>query len=733
MGLDARPNSSILCTVNQGSARIIEHHQVDIVTDGPCLTGTLEQLALGIAAKPMAPEALSRVRKDALTLLGKIVSTFDAQVARGEVGANGTGLASLEAPTSGRCPTGLLYGRVQSGKTVAMITFCAAALDNGFRVIVVLTSDFVKLVEQTADRFGALEGPLIKNCLLSENWTDDRDHVRKHISKHGVIFVCTKNQQRLSALVGFLSEIGASDYPGLVLDDEADQATLDTTVQARSSGRKNAPTQASVIHRRTVLDDDGLSIRQTLRHHAFVQVTATPYALLLQNVENELRPTFTHLIEPGQGYTGGEAFFDVDHVEKQIPPLVFVADDESSLIETGTDPFPPIGLKKAIAFFLVAAGAQNVSDVRSRHLGQNFLCHTSQKTNEHAKVATLIRNYVNQISDDLAGAGNDTETMMRLRWGYEELQKTKTNPPPFEDVLAQIKRRLHRRDVPVVNSANSPVDFGRELNFIVGGNILGRGLTIENLLVTYYLRRAKTSQMDTVLQHARMYGYRETLMPYTRVFLPEALAARFHFIHNAEQNLRKQLALGDAGRVTVETMASLRATRLNVLDTSNLAAYEPGGHIYPGAASFEARDLERFTNLENKVRLISGGTIKEAEYLPIETPQLVELVRVFPYDEELANMWEPEMLIKLLERLGQRRNNQAFLYCRHMSRRRSTLATGALSGDELKAARAKTGPVFFAFRDDGRGISDKTRGRCYWYPSLVLPSDMPTQVFNTSL
>ncbi len=67
---------------------------------------------------------------------------------------NGSGLASAAPPIAPRPPTGLLYGRVQSGKTVAMITFCAAAIDNGFRVIVVLTSDFVKLVEQTADRFG---------------------------------------------------------------------------------------------------------------------------------------------------------------------------------------------------------------------------------------------------------------------------------------------------------------------------------------------------------------------------------------------------------------------------------------------------------------------------------------------------------------------------------------------------------------------------------------------------
>jgi hypothetical protein len=123
---------------------------------------------------------------------------------------------------------------------------------------------------------------------------------------------------------------------------------------------------------------------------------------------------------------------------------------------------------------------------------------------------------------------------------------------------------------------------------------LGRGLTIDNLLVTYYLRRAKVSQMDTVLQHARMFGYRRALMPYTRVFLPDSLGARFHFIHVAERNLRRQLAeIGGQGKILVETMSALRATRLNVLDTQNLAAYEAGEQIYPGAASFERRDLKR--------------------------------------------------------------------------------------------------------------------------------------------
>jgi hypothetical protein len=717
--------------MNDGTARITNKRTVEMVTDGPCLAGTLEQLVNGVGAKPMPREQLGKVRSDALGLLGKVLETYGTNVAPGEVGAGGTCKASDEPPISGRAPTGLLYGRVQSGKTVAMITFSAAAIDNGFRVIVVLTSDFVKLVEQTADRFAALEGPLIKSALQSENWNDDREHVTKHIGRHGVVFICTKNQQRLTSLVEFLNVIGAANYPALVLDDEADQATLDTTVQARTSGRKNAPSQPSAIHRKTVQDDEGMSIRQTLRHHVFVQVTATPYALLLQNVENDLRPTFAHLLEPGKGYTGGEAFFDVDHVENGLPPMVAVDDEESSRIEEQTDGDPPLGLQRALAFFLIAAGAQNVLDLASRSVAQNFLCHTSQKTNEHAKVAMLIRNYLNKLSDDLDSNNVSAETMMRLQWAYDELGRTMESPPAFVDILERIRKRLPRRDVPIVNSANSSVDFGRQWNFIVGGNILGRGLTIDNLLVTYYLRRAKVSQMDTVLQHARMFGYREQLMPFTRVFLPDTLAARFHFIHNAEQSLRRQLANG-MQRVTVETMSALRATRLNVLDTRNLSAYEPGGHIYPGAAALSRKDLQRSPSIEASVKRLMGGTLRDNDFVSTDLSSLIGLMLEMPFNEELANTWDPPRLANVLERMKSRYRNRGFIYYRQMKRKKNTLATGALSGEELSEARDKGAPVLCVFRDDGRALTHKIPGHEYWYPSLVLPMDMPTQVFNTT-
>src|SRR5205807_4158340 len=145
----------------------------------------------------------------------------------------------------------------------------------------------------------------------------------------------------------------------------------------------------------------------------------------------------------------------------------------------------PPGLRQSIGFFLVSAGAQLIKDPAVQVQGQNFLCHSSHKKIDHARVADLIRDYLSRVGEELKKPQPTGDVGLKLTWAYEELKKTLPDAPPFPEICASIRRRLPRREIPIVNSANSPAEFGRELNFIVGGNILGRGLTIENLLVTY--------------------------------------------------------------------------------------------------------------------------------------------------------------------------------------------------------------------------------------------------------
>jgi hypothetical protein len=706
-----------------------------MLTDGACLRGTLENLGLGQGAKPLNETSLVKARSDSLSLLEDVLKAYDDEVASGEIGATGTARANTTPPKAGRCPTGLLYGRVQSGKTVAMIAFTAAALDNGFRVVIVMTSDYVKLVEQTAKRFGALHGPLVKDSTRVDSWQRDAAHIKEQIADHGLVVICAKNQAHLATLVQLLQDVGAAGFPALVLDDEADQATLDTTTAARSAQKPSAPTHASAIHRKTVKNDApwevGESVRERLPHHVFVQVTATPYALLLQRSDNVLRPSFARLLEPAQGYTGGEAFFSDDHLAKGgIAPLVFVDEEDSAALQDEYITEAPTGLQQALAFFLVSAGAQLVRDPPIRLQGQNFLCHSSVKKIDHARVANLIRDYLGKVGEELKKPAPTGDIGTKLAWAHLELKKTLPDAPLFDEICEAIRRRLPRREIPIVNSANSPAEFGREMNFIVGGNILGRGLTIENLLVTYYVRRAKgESQMDTVLQHARMFGYRAGLMPYTRVFLPEDLAFRFHGIHVAEQRLRQQLATTRAdARIVVETVPGFRATRPNVLDTGTISAYGPAEQVYPFAPALDRASLAKSPKIEAALKKAMGGSLTPHKFVDVPLETLVELMRIVPYPENDAGSWDPEMLGKILLRLKDRYRGRGVIYYRQMKRETARLTTAAASGSETKLAKQQGVPAFFLFRDTGKYLGVEE----FWYPTLLLPEDMSVQVFNVS-
>ena len=273
---------------------------------GRCLTDTLERLESGHRGKPMPHASLEGIVEQARDLLGDIVLAYAAKVARGEVGAGGTAPVRVRHElTMASARQGLMYGLIQSGKTAAMIVTAAMAIDNGFRVIIVLTSNNVNLVKQTAGRFEALEGPLVYSSNTSAGdeyeWEADRGNIERHIGSHGVVFVCAKQSDHQRALITFLREVGAADFPTIIFDDEADQATPDTTMARRSAGQPNAPLHGSTTYRLTVENDAiaeaGESIREVLRHNVFVQVTATPYGLLLQGFGSPLRPEFYRLIK----------------------------------------------------------------------------------------------------------------------------------------------------------------------------------------------------------------------------------------------------------------------------------------------------------------------------------------------------------------------------------------------------------------------------------------------------
>src|SRR5690606_39022738 len=96
----------------------------------------------------------------------------------------------------------------------------------------------------------------------------------------------------------------------------------------------------------------------------------------------------------------------------------------------------------------------------------------------------------------------------RFEKQYEELLKTATDAPSLDDLLQVAARHMPQREVFIVNgkTTDDSILYAPHFNFLIGGNSIGRGLAIKNLLVTHYVREPKVANMDTMYQHARMFG-----------------------------------------------------------------------------------------------------------------------------------------------------------------------------------------------------------------------------------
>lgn len=707
--------------------------------EGPCVTETIRDLETGRRGTPLPRPALERIRTQANQIVGDIVSAYSVRVAPDEIGVGGSGQAANVTPVAGECPTGLLYGRVQSGKTAAMVVTTALAIDNGFRVVVVLTANNLELVQQTVNRFQVLSGPLVFSSLEgaagSYGWERDRANIERWIGSRGVIFVCAKEDEHLQALIRFLQAIDASRFPALILDDEADQATPDTTMARRSRGNivPAASTTFRLVANNDAAGEEGFSLRETLSHNVFLQVTATPYGLLLQNLDSALRPEFTYLLQPGEGYTGGETFF-ANPPDPRTNPLCYVDEAESQVIRGNTDRVPE-GLAQSVLFFLLSASAHSRLRGAPPRDGYKHLCHTSASRAEHERLAGMVRRFTTDLAHELDVDFARAMGRVDVQAAYSELLRTVGQAPPVEDLLRDVSRHLPNRRVLVINAQGDRLAFGPYFAFVAGGNILSRGLTIDDLLVTYYFRQPRVTQMDTMHQHARMYGYRSELMPFTRVFLPQSLARRFQHIHESEQALRDLLDEEGTGRaLPVQTAGNLRPTRANILDVGAIAAYRPGQQVYPVEPVHEPNALgDSVAWIDRETRRLFGGQPRQNEFLPISIEEMQRVIERVPVQPDGGD-WDTDGLRQVLVTLSPRYGSRAMLYVRPMVRSETILSQGAISGAEQAEARRLGCPVLFLFKDGEprRAGTPNPWSAPFWYPTVSFPRDMPAMVFNRS-
>lgn len=655
--------------------------KITIVRDGPHASEIVKVLATEIKSQ----ESLtSIVERAALIVESSVHPTASPAVRRGPEHEN----------------DGLLYGLIQSGKTSIITVAVAMAADNGFHCAVILTSDIDVLYEQTLERVRrALPG---LNVLGKNDWRDAQRFERQ-LRTLPFVIVCSKNGRKLGALLDAFRAARARALSAIIIDDEADQASLNTFT---SKGGSQVSRINEVI----------TNFRTFFGVNTYLQVTATPQALFLQRPDGFYRPSFTVLSEPGPGYIGGEAFFGPDS-----KLLRYVDLDEVEHLRASHQPSPtgtvPPGLRRAILSFLVAATVQKIERPTENYA---FLCHVSVNTADHKYIVNLLDSFKEETMRVFASPSSQryVKLLRSLKGEYEDLCVTQLRLPPFEEVVDKVKFYLHGANIKLVNAlSNEEIKLDSVYNMFVGGNKLGRGVTIRNLVTSYYGRNPKRPNSDTVLQHARMYGYRENEIGVTRLFLPEKLAEHFRVIHQMENALRELVSKYPKGMFEgIYISSPLRATRANVLDPNSIGMYVAGGSYNP-AYPLRLESARRNTEwLDNKL----VGFDESAPGRQTSIDFLIELLpKCVPDPSYDVELWDQKTLTAALEKLKSLRGDKAYIVVRKgrdlREPRRET--QGILSGGEESLA-PKDAPTLFMYRQ--KAVPGK-KEIAVWWPQLRFP------------
>lgn len=594
---------------------------------------------------------------------------------------------------------GLLYGLIQSGKTSIITVAIAMAADNGFQCIVVLTADIDVLYKQTLERVrSALPG---LSVLGKNDWRADQiQRFERQLKIPPFVIVCSKNPRKLGGLLEAFKAVNMRGFSAIIVDDEADQASLNT--YASRGG------QVSKINE--VITD----FRKFFRVNTYLQVTATPQALFLQRPEGFYRPSFTVLSKPGPGYIGGEAFFGLESKLLRSVDL-----DEVEQLRTTYQPAPtgsvPPGLRRALYSFLIAATAKKIQNPTEENYA--FLCHVSVNTADHRHIVNLLDRFKEETIRILHKPflQRYQKLIQDLENEYRDLSGTQPGLPTFDQVVEKIKFYLHGANIKLVNAlTNEEIKLDSVYNVFVGGNKLGRGVTIKNLLTSYYGRNPKRPNADTVLQHARMYGYRQDEIKVTRLFLPEKLAEHFRLIHQMESALRELVSKHPKGKFEgIYISSPLRATRPNVLDPNAIGMYVAGSSYNP-AYPLRTKDVERNTDWLD-LKLSEFDDQSAGKEVTIDF--IIELLGKCAADPKHGvELWDQKTLVVALEKLKVLRGDKAYLVVR---RRRNLMVVrretqGILDSGEDKLA-SKDAPTLFMYRQNEVPAKGEI---AVWWPQL---------------
>jgi hypothetical protein len=485
--------------------------------------------------------------------------------------------------------TELVVGYVQSGKTLSFTTVAALANDNGFPVVIVISGTTQELAEQSKDRLvsdlqiGAspftkwrhLHNPALvsvddmRNCLRDWQDADVPPEDRRTL-----LLTVLKHHGRIADLTAALAALGQdANVPTLVIDDEADQASLNNLV------RKGA---LSTTYRRII------QLRQTLLRHSFLQYTATPQANLLINLIDALSADTCNVLQPGPDYVGGQELVGRNSRFVRIIPANQIP------LRGQPQNEPPETLFSAMRAFLLGACSHYLRrdpdpDLRNR----SMMVHPSRLVASHHQYYLWVRAIVGQWLD-LLGVGADprdaAELMDEFQVAYRDLARTVRDIEPFDQLAQRLRFVLRRVNIRELNSETEmrDVQWAEPYWILVGGTVLDRGFTVQGLTVTYMPRGQGVGNADTIQQRARFLGYKRKYVGFCRVYLEQQVAAAYASYIEHEEHIRARLQdFADQGTPLSQLRRvficdrNLRPTRQSVIDIDYQRPSFPSGWYAP--------------------------------------------------------------------------------------------------------------------------------------------------------
>lgn len=497
-----------------------------------------------------------------------------------------------EAPFQGR---GLVVGYIQSGKTANYTAVVARAADAGYRMVIVLSGIHDALRSQTQVR---LEDELVGSgdrgghdwIVLTDRIEDFNAPNLEVLDQAGAfLIVAKKNTYVLRRLDAWL-EVAAGrldQVPLLVIDDEADQASINTRSNRDPSVDSDVGSTMTSGPGPSVTNALIRSILRRARQAAYVAYTATPFANIFidpgavdRDVGEDLFPRdFALQLPRPEGYTGTEELFGVAAQgrdffrqvrDEDVGELRQAATRRTSapIIAGPPDRLLPDSLTDAlIAFCLNGA----IRDSRPGLKGKphTMLVHVSMRIEDQTRIRSAIEDQRSYWLEALRQGYGLSDLFLKVLEHHFKGVSLAVDASATADAAIKVLERL---DVIELNSAT-----GENLEYAerpdrhivaVGGNRLSRGLTLEGLTISYFLRTA--SMADTLLQMARWYGFRNGYEDLIRIWTTNGIAQWFTELALVEQSLRDSLqALYRAGRRPSEMAIRLRAHSALLLTARN--------------------------------------------------------------------------------------------------------------------------------------------------------------------